>query len=113
MEQWLQLVVTIFCSVLASSGLWAYMMKRAERRDVKTEMLIGLAHDRILYLGMEYIERGWITRDEYENLHDYLYVPYQKIGGNGSASRVMVEVNKLPIKAATYTMKRGEQHENE
>ena len=62
-------------------------------------MLIGLAHDRILSLGMQYLERGdWITRDEYENLHDYLYVPYEKMGGNGSAHRVMLEVdNKLKI----------------
>lgn len=29
-------------------------------------MLIGLAHDRIVYLGMSYIDRGWITQDEYE-----------------------------------------------
>lgn len=100
--EWLQLVVTVFCSVLASSGLWAYMMKRAERKDLKTEMLIGLAHDRILYLGVRYIERGWITKDEYENLHDYLYTPYQKIGGNGSAARVMSEVDRLPIKAAIH-----------
>lgn len=93
-----QLAVTIFCSVLASSGLWAYLAKRAERKDVKTEMLIGLAHDRILSLGMAYIERGWITRDEYENLYTYLYQPYEKLGGNGSAAKVMTEVNRLPIR---------------
>lgn len=98
MEEWLQMAITIVTSVLASSGLWTYVMKRAERKDVKTEMLIGLAHDRILYLGMAYIERGYITQDEYENLHDYLYSPYEKLGGNGSAKRVMEEVNHLPIR---------------
>ena len=61
-------------------------------------MLIGLGHDRIMYLGMRYIERGWITQDEYENLNTYLYEPYKKLGGNGSALRVMQEVNKLPIR---------------
>ena len=65
-------------------------------------MLIGLAHDRILYLGMQYIERGYITQDEYENLYEYLYKPYEKLGGNGSAKRVMTEVNKLPIRKSTY-----------
>ncbi len=60
-------------------------------------MLIGLAHDRIVYLGMQYIEREWITQDEYENLHDYLYVPYKKMGGNGSAKRIMDEIDRLPI----------------
>ena len=51
-----------------------------------------------MYLGMRYIDRGWITQDEYENLNSYLYEPYKKLGGNGSALRVMQEVNKLPIR---------------
>ena len=63
------------------------------------EVLIGLAHDRIIYLGMNFIKRGYITKDEYENLHDYLYVPYKEMGGNGSAERVMDEVKKLEIRA--------------
>ena len=65
--------------------------------DVKTEMLIGLAHDRIMYLGMSYIDRGCVTQDEYENLRVYLYEPYERMGGNGSAKRIMQEVDKLPI----------------
>lgn len=53
--------------------------------------------DRIMYLGMSYIERGYITQDEYENLKVYLFEPYEKLGGNGSAKRIMQEVDKLPI----------------
>ena len=102
MESWLQILLTIFSSVLASSGLWAYVTKRLEKKDVKTEMLIGLGHDRIMYLGMAYIERGYITSDEYENLYEYLYKPYEKMGGNGSAKRIMNEVNKLPIHKSQY-----------
>ena len=98
----LELAITVFCSVLASSGFWAYMTKRSERKDLKTEMLIGLGHDRIMFLGMHYIERGYITRDEYENLYEYLYKPYEKIGGNGSAKRIMTEVNKLPIRESQH-----------
>lgn len=99
MDPIIQTLVTILCSIIASSGLWAYISKKTDKKDVRTQMLIGLAHDRILSLGMQYLERGdWITRDEYENLHDYLYVPYEKMGGNGSAHRVMLEVdNKLKI----------------
>ena len=109
MEQWL--LLTIFSSVLASSGLWAYITKRLEKKDVKTEMLIGLGHDRIMYLGMVYIERGYITSDEYENLYEYLYKPYEKMGGNGSAKRIMNEVNKLPIHKSQY--KEETNHEDE
>lgn len=97
-EPWIQMIITIVCSVIASSGFWAYLQKNLEKKDVKTEMLIGLGHDRIIYLGLCYIERGWITQDEYENLNDYLYKPYSKMGANGSAKRIMQEVEKLPIR---------------
>lgn len=97
MDELTQILITVFSSVLASSGLWAFLSKITDKKGVETEMLIGLAHDRILYLGMVYIERGYITQDEYENLKDYLYTPYEKLGGNGSAARVMREVDKLPI----------------
>lgn len=100
MPTWLQMVVTIVCSVMASSGFWAYIQKRSEKMDNKTKLLIGIAHDRIVHLGMQYVKRGSITRDEYENLHDYLYVPYEAEGGNGSAKRIMQEVDKLPITAS-------------
>lgn len=103
METWIQMVVTIACSVIASSGFWAYVQKRHDSKDVKSQMLIGLAHDRIIFLGMSYIERGWVSQDEYENLYEYLYKPYEKMGGNGSAKRIMTEVNNLPIRKATYT----------
>ena len=110
MEPWLQMVVTIVCAVIASSGFWAFIQKKNDK-DVKSQMLIGLAHDRIIFLGMHYIERGWITQDEYENLYEYLYKPYEKLGGNGSAKRIMTEVNKLPIRKSTYQPEEVTDHE--
>ena len=105
MDSWIQVIITLVCSLAASSGFWAFVTMKLSRNDVKTQMLIGLAHDRIMYLGMGYIERGWITQDEYENLYEYLYKPYEKMGGNGSAKRVMGEVDKLPIRKADYGRK--------
>lgn len=102
MEEWIKIGLTIITSVIASSGFWAYITRYIDRNDVKNDLLIGLAHDRILYLGIVYIEKGYVTQDEYENLYEYLYKPYKKMGGNGSAERVMNEVNKLPIRKSKY-----------
>ncbi len=96
-QPWIQVALTVFGSVLASSGLWTYLQKKSEKKDDKTQMLVGLAHDRIMCLGIRYINRGYITPDEYENLYTYLYNPYSLLGGNGSAKRIIQEVNKLPI----------------
>lgn len=103
-----QIAVPIIVALLTSSALWGVVSKivlkrmeqaekRSEKDDAERKMLVGLAHDRIIHLGMVYIQRGYITQDEYENLQVYLYEPYEKIGGNGSAKRVMEEVRKLPI----------------
>ena len=97
MDVWVQVAVPLVVAVLTSSGLWAVVAKRVDKGDAERKMLVGLAHDRIVHLGMVYVDRGYITQDEYENLNDYLYAPYEKMGGNGSAKRVIEEVRKLPI----------------
>lgn len=102
MDPLLQSLLTIVGAVAASSGFWAWLQKRRDKKDAKTELLIGMAHDRIMYLCMSYIKRKWITQDEYENLRMYLYEPYEKNGGNGSAKRLMMEVDKLPIRPPDY-----------
>lgn len=98
MDIWAQVAVPLVVAVLTSSGLWAVVAKRVDKGDAERKMLVGLAHDRIIHLGMVYVDCGYITQDEYENLNDYLYTPYEKMGGNGSAKRVMEEVRKLPIR---------------
>jgi len=98
MQHLIELVVTIICAVFASGGFWALLQKKGDKKDAKTKMLLGLGHDRIIFLCKFYIEQGWISTDDYENLHDYLYKPYEMMGGNGTAKRLMDEVSKLPIK---------------
>ena len=57
---------------------------------------------------MSYIERGWITQDEYEDLNKYLYNPYREMGGNGTAERLMTEIKKLPIHHISYAQQAKE-----
>jgi hypothetical protein len=92
-------LVTILTTVLASGAFWTYLSKKHDKKDAKTQLLVGIAHDRIIYLGQTYIARGSITKDEYENLYDYLFVPYKECGGNGTAARIMRQVEQLPIKS--------------
>lgn len=91
-------IVTVVCSVIASSGFWAFILAKSTKNTARDEMLMGLAHDRIIQLGSSYIERGYITRDEYENLIDYLYKPYAKLGGNGTGEKIIEDVKRLPLK---------------
>lgn len=111
----IQAVVSVLTAVLASGGLWSFLSKKQEIRfeelerkrkeeaeaeaknDVKTKLLVGLAHDRLIYLTNKYLEEGWINSDDYENL-TYMYIPYIQGGGNGTVKRNMEKVEKLPPK---------------
>lgn len=96
MENWLQVVLAVF----ASSGLWTCLQMLMNRKSAKTRMILGLGHDKVMYLCSKYIDRGWITNDEFEDLYKYLYDPYIKMGGNGTAKRLMTEVERLPIRTS-------------
>lgn len=98
MEQWLITVITVVGSVLASSGFWAFIQTIRDKKDVRSKMILGLGHDRIIELCLKYLERGWITAEEYENLYKYLYKPYKAMGGNGSAERLMAKVSNLEVR---------------
>ena len=111
----LQAIVSVLTAVLASGGLWNFLSKKQEIRfeelerkrkeeaeveeknDVKTKLLVGLAHDRLVYLTNKYLEEGWIDSEDYENL-TYMYDPYIEGGGNGTVKRNMKMVKELPTK---------------
>ena len=108
------LVSTIIGAIFGGSGVTflTFLIQRHDRKTGKrqeeyTELsrkiseiadaVKGQGHDRVVYLGGRYIQRGGITKDEYENLYDYIYLPYKALGGNGTAEKVMEDVKNLPI----------------
>lgn len=95
----LELILTVFGSVAASSGFWTYLAHRNDDRQAVDQMIRGLAHDRIIHTGQGYIRRGWISWDEYEDWVTYLVKPYTALGGNGIAERIVREVDSLPIRS--------------
>lgn len=93
------IIVSVVLGMFTSTGVWAFvtfMIQRKDRKDgAVARMLKGLGHDRICSLATFYIARGSITMEEYESLHEYLYKPYKELGGDGTADRLMKEVDKL------------------
>ena len=93
-----ELILTFVVTLIGSQGLWLLLLKVSEKRSAVAQLIRGLAHEQIVDKGMQYIQRGWISNDEYDDFLNYLYIPYQKTGGNGLAERVKNEVDKLPFK---------------
>ena len=100
MDDWIvSSLLTLVITLLGSSGFWAYLQKKDGTRKATQQLLLGLTYDRITFLGMKYIERGFITKDEYEDLQKFFYKPYTELGGNGMAERIMKEIGTLPIRS--------------
>lgn len=111
---WDTILSTVIGAIFGGSGvtLLTFLIARHDKKNDKHskeyeelsdkistlgDAIRGQGHDRIIYLGGKYLERGGLTQEEYENLNDYIYQPYVNLGGNGTARRVMNEVNNLPI----------------
>ena len=58
-------------------------------------MIIGLGHDKLLYLTDKFVQRGGVTLKERRNL-DYIYKPYRAAGGNGDCQIGYEACEKLP-----------------
>lgn len=102
MDVWLQVVLSSAGGVLASSGFWAYVSRNSVHKSATTQLMMGLAYIELMTLGANYIQRGSITRDEYEDYRKYFYDPYKELGGNGVAERIMMAVQSLPISPRRY-----------
>lgn len=81
-----------------SGGFWVYLTHRQKKREAIDSLIMGLAHDKIVYLGMRYIEKGFVTKDEYDDLFKYFWEPYHALGGDGSAERIVRLVDMLPLR---------------
>jgi hypothetical protein len=98
-EVWIRVLTIIFGSTMGSTGMWAFIRSRDTKRAATTRLMMGMARETITSHGMAYIERGYITNEEYDELDKYFLKPYMALGGNGTAQRIMDEVSRLPLRS--------------
>ena len=93
---WYEFVLALVVACLGSNGLWAWISSRSKKRTADNKLLMGLAYSEIINRAERYIEKGYVSTDEYHELYHYLYEPYKDMGGNGTAARLMEKVKSLP-----------------
>lgn len=103
----LTLVITAVLTAVSSSGVMSLIIYLLQRRDLKRDreksiasvesrMILGLGHDKIIYLTDKFVRRGSITLKEKRNL-EYLYKPYAEMGGNGDCKIGYEACQRLPV----------------
>lgn len=83
-------------ALLGGSGIWAWAKTKADHNNNVGKLLLSVSRNQIITLGREYIERGYIKTDEYEQFEEE-YKIYSALGGNGLARRIFKQVDELPI----------------
>lgn len=82
------------------SSLFNLWQMRKKKQDGVREGIKILLYDRIKHLGKQYIERGYVSAEELEDLttmHNIYHDP-DGLNGNGFLDTIMRNVKALPIK---------------
>ena len=92
------LIAALSSSALAAviSGVFALLLARQKKGNGIEAGVRILLYDQIKYRGNHFIERGYVTRDEYEDLIKMHEVYHTTLDGNGYLDNLMLEVNRLP-----------------
>lgn len=86
----------LITTVLSGPGIWAWAKTRTQRNDSEDDLLLRVAKNQLVSQGREYLKRGYITMDEYEE-YESEYKVYSDLGGNGLARRIFEQVDELPM----------------
>lgn len=86
----------LLSAILGAPGIWALAKTKADRNDNEAKLLLAVSKNQLVALGREYLERGYITMDEYEE-YEAEYQIYHALGGNGLARRIFEQVDDLPM----------------
>lgn len=114
-----QFLATIVGVIFASNGFFQLLMLMYQSREKEKERkrleetqkkliniqdfnalcrcVTGIAMFRIAREAKRYIDKGYVTSEEYHTLKHNLYEPYVALGGNGLAKKFMEEVEELPM----------------
>ncbi len=91
-----ELANPVVTALLGSSGIWMWVKTKTDRIDSEDKLLLVVARAQLVTQGREYLKRGYITMDEYEEYEDQ-YKLYSDLGGNGLARRMFKQVEDLPM----------------
>ena len=95
-------IIGIVAAVFGGQGFWTWLISKKSGKTNESKLLMGIAYSKIIDQCNHYIKRGWIDADEYHELYHYLYQPYEDMGGNGTAERLMGIVKGLPAEGGNH-----------
>lgn len=94
---WYEVLVAVVSVIFGSSGAWTYFQARRSKDDTRDKLLKGIAYNVIISQAKHHLAHGEITASEFTDIYNAVYIHYKQMGGNGTAERLMKELEKLPL----------------
>lgn len=76
-------------------GIGAYVRSRFRRLTAMEVALRASLYDRLYYLHGKYMQQGWVSVPDLENIAG-IYQGYNGLGGNGVGTKLYEDLSKLP-----------------
>ena len=88
----------LFAAIIALVT-WLVRQTKVKKKEYKVlkEGILALLHDRLYMACSFFLNRGYCTVDDRENL-ECMFRPYKDLGGNGTGEDLFNKCMKLPLK---------------
>ena len=78
------------------SGIFGLLVSRQHKENGVAAGVRILLYERIKFLGTHYVEKGYVSNDDYEDLLKMHRAYHNPLKGNGFLDDIMEQVKKLP-----------------
>lgn len=95
LRYWVQEMFTLI--IAAITWMAKALHRKKNEYDVLRQGIMALLHDRLYQACSYFIDRGYCTVEDRNNL-EYLYIPYKTLGGNGAGESLYRKCMDLPFK---------------
>lgn len=88
----------LFAAIIAIIT-WLVRQTKVKKKEYKVlkEGILALLHDRLYIACSFFLDQGYCTVDDRENL-ECMYKPYKDLGGNGTGEDLFNKCMELPLK---------------
>ena len=93
---WITGCATILVGIFGSMGFWSYMSEKRSKKSIERAAIQCVLFMAIKMSCKTCLRRGWVNTEEIEDIEKYMFEPYEKMGGNGTAKLLMEKIKSLP-----------------
>ena len=94
-KYWIEFLFGIL--VTGMGFIFKILLKYAKENEALKEGMKGMLHNEIIYRCKKLLIIGYVTLEDLEEL-EYLFKPYEGLGGNGTAKKMVERCYSLPVK---------------